>query len=163
MVGAVAGLVLLGLAGFFYSRNRRQQPQNAPRRPPTAASGFEPTDDVQVIVPFASPPRPSADNVRRSEAFNLLDNEVTADNVTSSEKDQAESSQGQRRASSDPASLDTFASGAVQHRADDMDGNVLPPKYNGAWGQRYSANLEDAAAVTRWEKAGMRASDGVSP
>lgn len=169
VVGSVAGAVLLALLAFFLARRRRPptSPVN-PQKPPSLAPDFEPIEEVQVVVPYGTASRPSMHNARPSETFDLLSSNVSesASQPVSTEKataDQSPAQDAQGGAFAGPSGSANRNSDTPTQRADDMDGDLLPPEYRPAWGRRPSASLEDAAAVARLEKPGIRAHDGASP
>lgn len=56
VVGGVAGVALLALAGFCWIRRRRTaSSQSKPDPPRSIISAFEPTEEVQIVVPFTPP------------------------------------------------------------------------------------------------------------
>lgn len=168
VVGSVAGAVLLALLVFFLARRRRPptSPVNA-QKPPSLAPHFEPTEEVQVVVPYGTASRPSMHNARPSETFDLLSSNVSESTSQPVSTEKASDQPLVHGADSDafagPSGSTNRNSDTPTHRADDMDGDLLPPEYRPAWGRRHSASLEDAAAVTRLEKPGVRAHDGASP
>lgn len=167
-VGAVIGVAALILAAIFLFRRRRQA-QYAPHQPPSVISAFEPTEDVQVIVPYPASAGASTQSVNQRggpDTTPLLATagwtDLTPQDMSGGEK-LPPSDRGSASEPSEQANSPAAASRPPQ-RAEDMEDaevdRMLPPEYKEAWGQRHSAALEDAGAVSRFEKRDDRAEDG---
>lgn len=159
VVGSLAGLAFLALAGFCVARRRRPTPDASPHHYPHRTLDYEPTEEVQIVVPYTTPTRALGDDIRQSETVNLLGSEdsesMSRHRATATKPPQEPVNQ------SYPSVPSGIAASNPVRRADDMDDDLLPPEYREAWSHRHSASLEDAAPVHRWEKAGTRAHDAV--
>lgn len=173
VVGAVAGVALLALLAFFlFRRCQRQKPQDTSHQPPRVLSEFEPTEDVQVIVPFATPTDGSTASTRQHGGPEIRPLLQAAGLTNLTPQDISGGEKAPLAAASDPGSVSNPSGSSVAaarstQRAEDMEDaeadQLLPPEYKEAWGQRHSAALEDAGAVSRSEKRGLRAEDGTAP
>lgn len=171
VVGAVAGVALLAsLAAALFIRRKRKLSQAHRSRPLSIESQFEPTTDVQVIVPFTTTdgPSPNASGVVAYTQLPSEDSASTPGLSGTAEKNPAALHVGQSTGSA-PTELagamsgSTLAVGSPQ-RAEDMEdaraGDLLPPEYKEAWGQRQSAVGEDQDSVSRSSGKGEQRAEG---
>lgn len=173
VVGGVAGLALLALLAFFlFRRRQRQQPQHTSRPPPSVLLEFEPTEDVQVIVPFATPSGGSSSSTGQRGGPEIRPLLQAAGYTDITPQDMSGGEKAHLAAASDPGSVSnppgsSVAAARPTQRAEDMEDaeadQLLPPEYKEAWGQRHSAAPEGAGAVSRSEKRGRRAEDSTAP
>lgn len=169
-MGVLVALALALVAAVYFIRRRRQNQQAAVVPPldlDPSDTTFEPTEEVQVIVPFVAPSRPS-ETAPKSTTSDMQEGDPSnPEYLTVSEKRQ-EPSSSQGDASSSTGSNGGPAHRPIQH-AEDMedaeDDSLLPPMYKASWGQRYAsggADDGDSVAVARMAEAGQRAEDRAS-
>lgn len=183
VVGGVAGLLLIGLAAFFLIRRRRRQHTQATSEKPFAAlPNYEPTEDVQIIVPYVggdhgSPVISTADRSDSADGYFGAASDKRHDIISSPEDTfwaEASSSAGSSRPWPSPGGVGDDDSPGIRRgirrgirQHEDMEDveEELPPRYKETWGQRAQVDVPDEipVAVVRPEKNGSRAKDGLSP
>lgn len=190
MVGGVVGLALIGFAAFLcLRRRRRQDPSSTSEKPFKIRGKYEPTEDVQVIMPFVGATNSDGTSTpeRPGHHRHYTSTTDSADGYApSTEKPQepltsyddtffgreASTTTGPTDATTDNNSRQSAAPVRRPTHAEDMEdadeASMLPPMYRESWGQRHVAtDAEDAAVgVVRQEAPGgstPRARDVLSP
>lgn len=190
VVGGVVGLALLGLALVLCLRRRRRQNASSPtsEKPVNRRGKYEPTEDVQFIVPFvgakasdgaSTPERPGHQRHYTSTTDSAEGYTPTTEKqqeLRSSYDDtffgEASTTAGQPQPNTDSNSRRLAATPRHPVHAEDMEDadevSMLPPMYKESWSQRHIAtDAEDTAVgVVRQEASGgsaSRARDGLSP
>lgn len=160
-----------------------------PQQQPSDASAFENTEDVQVIVPYATAAESpglsekpggaetamllgsSENNDLQPEDLVAIAAGKTGAHTPTALKNAFTSDLGPSIAAAPKNASDSGPSTAVAPfrsapRAEDMEDaemdEMLPPEYKEVWGQRHTtdaADVEDAVVVQRANKSGTRADD----
>lgn len=149
VIGSVAGVALLALAGVYWARRRRApSSQKGNLQSTNNDSQFEETEEVHIIIPYGPLPRQSIDGAQHPQPFHPLGSEgmESASPLLAATKPQLEAP-AHNHSTAPPVQ----ANAHPLRRAEDMDDALLPPQYREAWSRphSHSASIEDVTAVTR--------------